>query len=63
MWSVKKVKENSRRAKKWNTRGANADERQQEETQREEEKTDQCCREKEVGKEQRQEVERDNKTG
>lgn len=31
---MKKVKENSRRAKKWNTRGANADERQQEETQR-----------------------------
>lgn len=37
MWSVKKVKENSRRAKKWNTRGANADERQQEETERGEE--------------------------
>lgn len=35
---MKKVKENSRRAKKWNTRGANADERQQEETQREEKK-------------------------
>lgn len=34
MWSMKKVKENSRRAKKWNTRGANADERQQEETER-----------------------------
>lgn len=64
MWSMKKVKENSRRAKKWNTRGANEDERQQEETQREEKKkTDQWCREKEVGKEQRQEVERDNKTG
>lgn len=34
---MKKVKENSRRAKKWNTRGANADERQQEETERGEE--------------------------